>query len=607
MPRLKKMLVIAGALLLILSLAGFLALKNKYYVKRFVKSNNMLFSVARQVAVMKHNLTRGSGQSEEDEKIQLFAERYKDKTEWSLKVDFGVSGRRYDRFWGDLGYESWKTILTGKNRRLFELIQKTNRKNKGSFRFIRAHNLFSDGKPPWGEGLDLYTLDDAGKPKYNWQLIDAVFDRILGAGLKPIVELGLMPDAMASNLNYRQKWAKANISPPQSYRAWQELVYQTVLHLKNRYGEKEVSEWFFEVWNEPDLKLFWIEDPDNVGWGDMEEYNKLYDFTVVGATKALPQIKIGGPATAGLGTGIFLGHTLLEKNYATGKVGAKVDFLSSHNYGYIHPLGGKKTTIVKGIRQKVGRATEHDHKKVQKKMQQLPFLLTETGPSTKNEVYYNSRFMAAWWAKLVDAVFYLEENDGPAYAPESLVSWSTEQLLNQGFRNTQWGVAVYFKTPGDIQIVKRPLFNIFEMFGYLSDQYIPVQSGSEFGAPVHAVATKNGDESVECLVYHLNERDKDNAAPDSHSVRIELQNLPFQKYTVSHYIIDEMNSNGYTAWQQMGSPKKLNRNQAQKIDGKDDLRMIDSPRLYQSRESRFITKLKMQSNSVSLLVLRNKK
>ncbi|HEU4834574.1 MAG TPA: glycosyl hydrolase [Pyrinomonadaceae bacterium] len=134
------------------------------------------------------------------------------------------------------------------------------------FRYVRFHGLLSDD------------IDS-----------DQIFDFLLSIDMKPFVELSFMPGELASG-NKTVFSYKANVTPPRDYKQWAKLIDRLVSHLIERYGEREVSEWFFEVWNEPNLKKFWS--------GSQRDYFKLYRYTAEAIKKISPALKVGGPATA---------------------------------------------------------------------------------------------------------------------------------------------------------------------------------------------------------------------------------------------------------------------------------------------------------------------
>jgi xylan 1,4-beta-xylosidase len=153
--------------------------------------------------------------------------------------------------------------------------------NELGFKYVRFHGLLSD---------DMGTLvRENGKLLYSFFNADQVFDFLLSVGMKPFVELSFMPTALASGkktvFNY-----EANVTPPRDYKQWATLINRLVSHWVDRYGVAEVREWFFEVWNEPNLKAFWT--------GTQSDYFKLYRYTSAAIKKVDASLRVGGPATA---------------------------------------------------------------------------------------------------------------------------------------------------------------------------------------------------------------------------------------------------------------------------------------------------------------------
>jgi len=121
-------------------------------------------------------------------------------------------------------------------------------KKECDFKYIRMHGLLTDD-------MGVYREDRKGNPEYNFQYIDALYDYLLSIGIRPFVELGFMPSALASG---KQSifWWRGNVTPPKDYNKWGELIRNLTLHFTERYGADEVKTWYFEVWNEPNLE--WI-------------------------------------------------------------------------------------------------------------------------------------------------------------------------------------------------------------------------------------------------------------------------------------------------------------------------------------------------------------
>lgn len=149
------------------------------------------------------------------------------------------------------------------------------------FRYLRFHGLLHDD-------MQVYTEQD-GQPVYNFQYIDKLFDAMLARNIRPFVEFGFMPPALASTPR-TQFWWKGRVAPPTSLEKWAELVRRTVEHWIRRYGLEEVRQWYFEIWNEPDLRAFWD--------GTRSQYFALYKASVTAIKSVCPDLRVGGPATS---------------------------------------------------------------------------------------------------------------------------------------------------------------------------------------------------------------------------------------------------------------------------------------------------------------------
>ena len=228
------------------------------------------------------------------------------------------------------------------------------------FRYIRFHGLFCDD-------MGVYQEDKQGRPVYNWQYVDELFDFLHSIGMKPFVELGFMPGALASGPQ-TIFWYKANVTPPKDYAKWEAFIAAFTRHITERYGAEEVRSWYFEVWNEPNLTGFWMGTTG--GKTDTEfapiaraEYYKLYATTARAVKSVDAAYRVGGPATAGSG---WIDETLAY--CAENKL--PLDFVSTHSYatmsGYLDENGNAGTVFspdrnaitseVKGVRARIDRS-----------------------------------------------------------------------------------------------------------------------------------------------------------------------------------------------------------------------------------------------------------
>lgn len=176
------------------------------------------------------------------------------------------------------------------------------------FRYVRFHGLLSD---------DMGTVvRENNKLVCSYFNVDQVFDFLLSIGMKPFVELSFMPTALASGARTVFHY-KANVTPPKDYKQWAKLIHRLVSHWVERYGLQEVGEWFFEVWNEPNLRSFWT--------GTQRDYFKLYRYTAEVIKTVDSSLRVGGPATA---------RSEWIEDFVefceTNKV--PIDFISTHQY-----------------------------------------------------------------------------------------------------------------------------------------------------------------------------------------------------------------------------------------------------------------------------------
>ncbi|MCD8482893.1 MAG: hypothetical protein LR015_09680 [Verrucomicrobia bacterium] len=181
------------------------------------------------------------------------------------------------------------------------------------YRYIRFHASFHDE-------LGVVAANADGSFRYRWALVDQIYDFLMETGFIPIVELNPMPTAMASGKDTFFDY-KMNITPPRSWQAWEELCHATAVHFVERYGLKAVQSWLFEVWNEPNLR-------DSFWKATLEDYYQLYAASVRGIKRVHPELKTGGPASAGTAMALPFLDWCREQN-------VPVDFLSTHYY----PMG----------------------------------------------------------------------------------------------------------------------------------------------------------------------------------------------------------------------------------------------------------------------------
>ena len=225
-----------------------------------------------------------------------------------ISIDARAQAKPFPHFWEQM-FGSGRAILT-----LRESYREDMRavKQVADFRYVRFHAIFHDE-------LGVYNEDEHGNPVYNFSYVDQVYDGLLKNGVKPYVEISFMPKKLAFNPDALHPfWYKQNVSPPKSMERWDDLIKHFGQHLVDRYGIDEVSSWYFEVWNEPNID-FWNGIPRK------QSYFELYAHTARALKGVSPRLRVGGPATAAAAwISDFLKFT--AENHVP------VDFVSTHGY-----------------------------------------------------------------------------------------------------------------------------------------------------------------------------------------------------------------------------------------------------------------------------------
>lgn len=456
--------------------------------------------------------------------------------------------------------------------------------------YVRVHNLLTTGDGSaslkWGS-TNVYTEDAQGKPVYSWSILDHIFDSFQSAGVKPLVEIGFMPQALSTHPEpYRHNFPQGSIFtgwayPPKDYLKWSEVVFQFVRHLRERYGDAEVKTWLWEVWNEPDID-YWLGTP--------QEYFKLYDFSVDAVQRALPEARVGGPDSTGPANPkaaeffrAFLDHCARQRNYASGKIGSRLDFIS------FHPKGSPKWQgdhVQMGIARQLA-AIEQGFQIVASfpEFRRTPIILGESDPegcaacsarTNPQNSYRNGPLYAAYTAETLNNILFLANRERINFL--GAVTWAFEfedQPYFEGFRT--------LATNG----VDKPVLNAFRMFGLLGNERVSATSSGALGSEevvrdgvrgqpdINVMATRKQHE-VEILIWNYHDDDLP-AVPTP--IDLVVSGLPTQasRGLLEHFRVDSSHSNAFAEWKEIGSPQSPTEAQYEQLQRAGQLQMLTSP------------------------------
>jgi len=390
------------------------------------------------------------------------------------------------------------------------------------FRYVRFHGLLSD---------DMGTLiDHDGKPLYSFFNADQVVDFLLSVGMRPFVELSFMPEALASGYKTVFHY-KGNITPPKDYKQWATLMNRLARHWVERYGVEEVREWFFEVWNEPNLPAFWK--------GTQADYFKLYRHTVEAIKSVDPALKVGGPATA-------KNEWIEEFLEFCEKKKLPVDFVSTHHYptDALGNEGDDTETQLATSRRAVLREQAQD---TFRRARGTPVFYTEWNASSNpRDARHDEPYAAAFVAKTI-----LEANG----LVEGYSFWTFTDIFEENyFPSVPFHGGFGLLT---LHGVPKPTYRAFELLHRLGTEQLLVD-GIHETVSVWAVRQET---SVTVLAT--------NHALPRHSIKGETVNVRISEAREPRHVhverIDEAHANPQRAWREMGAPEYLSALQLEQL------------------------------------------
>ncbi len=483
--------------------------------------------------------------------------------------------------------------------------------------YMRVHNLLvtGDGTPAlkWGS-TNAYTEDVSGKPVYDWTITDRIFDTYRERGMKPLVQIGFMPQALSTKPEpYRHHFVPGAANdialgwayPPKDYDKWAELVYRWAQHCVEKYGRAEVETWLWEVWNEPDIS-YWKGTP--------EEYFKLYDYSVDAVRRALPTAKVGGDDSTSPGNPkaaaflrAFLDHVVRGRNYVTGSTGSPIDFISFHAKGSPRFVDGN---VVMGIEKQLrDLANGFEIIASYPELKGKPVIIGESDPegcaACPSRVYPNNAYRnGIMYASYTAAVMPHHLDLAAKYGVNLMgaVTWAFEfedQPYFDGFRD--------LATNG----IDKPVLNVFRMLGSMTGNRVAVDNpaaasldnmlagGVKDKPDVHAMASVDAH-SASVLVSNYHDSAK--AGPPV-EIDLSLIGLPAREMWMQHFRVDDEHSNSFEAWRSMGSPQQPTAEQYAQLESAGQLQAIGSPRWVQAENGSVHVRFALPLHGVSLIRL----
>jgi xylan 1,4-beta-xylosidase len=429
----------------------------------------------------------------------------------TIEIDASAAGRPFPHFWEKM-FGSGRAILT-----LRESYRNDLRETKRitGFDYVRFHAIFHDEVGVYDEVKD-------GMPLYNFSYVDQIYDGLLKDHVRPFIELSFMPKKLTADPKaIHPFWYKQNVAPPRSWEIWEQMIEKFTRHLVERYGEDEVTQWYFEVWNEPNID-FWAGNPKEA------TYYELYDRTARAIKRVSPRLRVGGPSTAQAAwVDRFIRHAA-ENN-------VPVDFVSTHVYGNDLSTDVFGTNEVIPRSQMVCRAARKVYDQVKASAKpDLPIIWSEYNASYMNEPNVtDALYMGPWMADTI------RQCDGLA---EMWSYWTFSDVFEeQGVVKQPFYGGFGLLAAGGLP---KPSFNDFAILHMLGDQRLQASSDS-------ALVTRRADGALVVALWNL-VPPGETGAP--RSFRLHLKGMSATG-AVRMWRVDQDHGDVLPAYEKMGRPQ----------------------------------------------------
>jgi len=448
------------------------------------------------------------------------------------------------------------------------------------FRYIRMHGLLTDD-------MAVYKEDKNGNPEYNFMYVDVLFDFLQSIGMKPFVELGFMPGALASG-NQSIFWWRGNVTPPKDYDKWAALIRALTQHFTERYGAEEVKTWYFEVWNEPNLTPgFWS--------GTQQEYFKLYKYSAQAVKSVNKAYRVGGPATAGAAWE----RELIDYCY---KNAVPVDFISTHAYGvkqgYLDEYGNAGTVLDKNPESVSGEVLQSREEIASSPMPGLELHYTEWSASyTPADPIHDSYHEAA---------YVLQKLKQVGDAANSMSYWVFTDIFEEAgprFTPFHGGFGML-----NIQGINKPVFYAYQFLNRLGNielmnkdtaSWVCRDAAGNTQLLVWDFTNTHPGDSVHNQDYYI----RDLPSRSKGKLKINISKLPAGAYSLEVYKVGYRSNDAYSTYLQMGKPSQLTKQQVEQIKSQNDGTPISKEIIIAKEGIPFSKEMEIRENDVYFLNL----
>lgn len=446
---------------------------------------------------------------------------------------------------------------------------------------VRFHGIFSDDMNVVNKFSDILPVMGSEKYiEYNFTSIGDAYENVLSTGVKPFVELSFMPRHLAKYPDQHVLFyygPNSNSGMPKDDDEWMDFISQFINYLIKRFGKEEIETWYYEVWNEPDLIIFF--------GGSMEDYFHLYEITVKVIKNVDPNLKVGGPSTSG---SKWINEFLdfVKKN------NLPCDFISTHQYGG-DPIGSidgmniekqeegewdnpfTKPDILKGVEGSLLNCQRHVFSDKSETTEMRSDTIIENSRQVKNVVKDKPVYYTEWNE---NAIFSAYTNDTRKVGAFIILNALKAENYMDG--SSVWCFSDIFEEYHQYQEEFHGGFGLISHHGILKPSYHALKFLHDAGDDRYVINDTYGDITLAAFKKNnktqliLTRQNMKNLKCEKEEVTIDL-NINASRVTFQR--VDEDSGNPLKIYEEMGKPNTLSKAELESIKEKSKVISHDLP------------------------------
>ncbi|HEY7907733.1 MAG TPA: hypothetical protein VIC60_02620, partial [Thermomicrobiales bacterium] len=377
----------------------------------------------------------------------------------------------------------------------------------------------------------------SGQTTQHFSATFAALEALTSRGLIPFLQLSFFPPEVSPSPTL----------PPAAFDRWQALVraFLDALVADARFGRAAIRDWWFEVWNEPNIPVFWQ--------GTFDRYLDLYRATSDAVRASGYPIRLGGPALAYLpASDAAAGAPLMRRflQFLHDEPEVQCDFLSFHEKGtWVNPAQGDAEPVLNDLVTAADETARMALALIPERCNGLAIINNEADMKVGFDIPYEPRMteqFPAWLASAMiahDTLTRCYRDSGLRF--HAAADDANLQLVQAPFDGRR-SLMTRGATSGAADLLKVPVYHFYELLRLLGDRRGTVVAGGDQCYPATDLfhLPTVADEQIAALFSYY---PADSATAQPRSVDYTIADISWSTVNIARFQIDATHSNAYMA------------------------------------------------------------